>query len=61
MLPKINAEQGGQAKQRVLVGGRHSLELLRGGVVREPGPAGALNAESGGVDSLFEVVERAKV
>lgn len=61
MLPKVNAKEGSQAEERVLVGGRSSLNLLGSGVVGQPGPSGSLDAESGGVDALLEVVERAKV
>lgn len=61
MLPEVDAQERGETKQRILVGGRHGLEALRGRVVSEPGPAGALDAKGSSVDCLLEGVERAKV
>lgn len=39
----------------VLVGGRGDLEVFGGRVVAEPAPAGALDAEGGGVELLLEL------
>jgi hypothetical protein len=61
VLPKINAEEGSEAEEGVLVGSGSRLDALRGGVVGEPGPSGSLDTEGSSVDALLEVVERAKV
>ena len=54
MLPDVDADDGDVGEERVLVRGRDDFELLRHGVVREPAPAGALDAGRRGVHLLLE-------
>ena len=60
MLPDVNPDDRDVGQQRVLVRCRHNLQLLRLKVVSEPAPARALDARSGGVELLLEVVEGAE-
>ena len=54
VLPDVDADDGDVREERVLVCGRHDLELLRHGVVPEPAPAGALDAGRRPVHLLLE-------
>ena len=54
VLPDVNADDGDVREERVLVRGRHDLELLRHGVVPEPAPARALDASRRPVHLLLE-------
>lgn len=60
MLPEVDADEGSVADEGVLVGSRNRLERLALGVVREPGPARALDSERNGVDLSLEAVERSE-
>jgi len=61
VLPDINADEGDVRKKRILVGGSRDFQNTVLGIESEPTPAAALDAESLGVEILYQGLQRSKV
>jgi len=60
VLPDINADEGNQGQERVLVGGGGDLDAVGLGVNTEPAPAGTLNTQSSGGELSLEILKTAE-
>ena len=61
MLPDVDPEQWHPAVEGVLIGHGLDVELVGGGVVTEPAPTAALDADGDGGEGGLEALEGAEV